>query len=174
MVTSNQSSQFCWNHVTMTHLLDIQRPSTQVMLIHSIYRLLHKLLIFELHHTIGLGKQKCQMTARTCEIEKKQFYVHENKVVSYPQPYSGGMTGVQVTHTHIQSRGSKHNAVRTKTKALEHNTSNVSTCFQYFYSACRPYFAQELKLAGFWLCRNLEQRLKGSLEQIIISGKVEH
>lgn len=46
---------------TCSHLLDVQRPSTQVMLVHSFYRLLHKLLILELHHTEQSGKQRHQM-----------------------------------------------------------------------------------------------------------------
>ena len=33
------------------HLLDVEWPSTQVMLIHGVHSLLHKLFVFELHHT---------------------------------------------------------------------------------------------------------------------------
>ena len=33
------------------HLLDVEWPTTQVMLIHGVHSLLHKLFVFELHHT---------------------------------------------------------------------------------------------------------------------------
>lgn len=58
------------------------------MLIHSFYRLLHKLLIFELHHTVESGRNESESEESTQvhDYKKKKVYAWESEAVSYPQP----------------------------------------------------------------------------------------